>query len=292
MKKHFPLIAIIPFEKNYGFAQGYNRACALIDSEVGLYGFINNDIEVTTDWLSPIITLFETREDVAVAQPKICDYYKRSFFEYAGAAGGYLDALGYAYCRGRLFSTLEEDTSQYRDTEDLHWASGSCFFIRAAVFKSLKGFDVNFFMHQEEIDLCWRVKGGGYKIACAVDSKVFHVGGGTLAQDNPRKTYYNFRNSLLMLAKNLPWYQLYPVIFLRLILDGLAGVHFIGQQRYKSVLAVVRAHLGFYFYLPRYIFHPSSGRISRYVTSVVWVYFFKRKRFFHQLTGHQTETDT
>ena len=278
-------VTTISFENNYGFAAGYNRACKLIEAD--LYGLINNDIEVTENWLFPIIEVFEKYPEIAIAQPKICDYHKRAFFEYAGGAGGYLDALGYAYCRGRLFSTLEKDSDQYRYTDDLHWASGSCFFIRSAVFETTKGFDATFFMHQEEIDLCWRVKGLGYKIACVSDSKVFHVGGATLSHQNPKKVYYNFRNSLLMLTKNLPWYWLFPVIFIRLLLDGLAGLFFIKQGKYQDTLAVIKAHYAFFLRLPRYVFLPSSGRLFHYISSLIVFYFLKKKIYFSQLPKHK-----
>ena len=207
---------------------------------------VNSDIEVTENWLKPIIETFENEPKTAIIQPKILDFKRKEYFEYAGAAGGFLDKYGYPYCRGRIFETLEKDNGQYDDNREIFWASGACFFIRSSVYKELKGFDADFFAHQEEIDLCWRAFNKGHKIKYNSQSVVYHVGGATLQQGNPKKTFLNFRNSLLMLLKNLPKKQLIPVIFIRLILDGVAGVQFLSQGKFKHFLAILKAHFSFY----------------------------------------------
>lgn len=282
VREHFPQISVISFEENYGFARGYNEACKRIKADT--YGFINNDIEPSEGWLSSLLEILEHRSDIAVIQPKICDYKNRLFFEYAGGAGGYLDALGYAYCRGRVFSTLEKDAGQYSFTDDLHWASGSCFFIRRSVFEEVGGFDTTFFMHQEEIDLCWRLRSRGYKIACDTHSRVFHVGGGTLSYDSYRKVYYNFRNSLWMMAKNIPLSRLVPILFVRLVLDGISGVLFLKRGQFRSVGAIIAAHYDFFLRLPKCLCYRHRDRTHQYsVRSVVWAYFIQRKRTFGEI---------
>ncbi len=197
--KEYPSVKIIRNKKNYGFAQGYNQALQEVNADI--YALVNSDIEVTQNWLHPIIKTFENNSNVAVVQPKILDYKNKSKFEYAGAAGGFIDKYGYPYCRGRVFETVENNLDQYNDNVEIFWASGACFFIRSNVYKLLKGFDDDFFAHQEEIDLCWRIKNKGYSIIYNAQTTVYHVGGATLDKANPKKTYLNFRNSLLMLVK-------------------------------------------------------------------------------------------
>ena len=241
---HFPTVKIVENESNFGFAGGYNEALKHIDSEI--YALVNSDIEVTENWLQPIIKTFELEPKTAIIQPKILDFKNKEYFEYAGAAGGFIDKYGYPYCRGRIFETLEKDNGQYNGTSEIFWASGACFFIRSSVYKELKGFDADFFAHQEEIDLCWRAFNFGYKAKYTSKSVVFHVGGATLNEGNPKKTFLNFRNSLLMLTKNLPNKQLIPIIFIRLCLDGLAGIQFILKGKFKHCWAIIKAHFAFY----------------------------------------------
>jgi GT2 family glycosyltransferase len=188
------------------------------------YALVNSDIEVAKNWLTPILNIFETQANVGIIQPKIVDYKNKEYFEYAGAAGGFIDQYGYPYCRGRIFETIEKDNGQYDDSLEIFWASGACFFIRKEVYRKLNGFDDDFFAHQEEIDFCWRAFNMGYKAKYTSESVVYHVGGATLNESNPKKTFLNFRNSLLMLTKNLPANKLVPILFVRLILDGVAGI--------------------------------------------------------------------
>lgn len=244
VEQYFPTIKIVKNTDNFGFAQGYNEALKHIDAEI--YALVNSDIEVTENWLKPIIETFEKESKTAIIQPKILDYKNKAYFEYAGAAGGFIDKYGYPYCRGRIFETIEKDNGQYDNDCEITWASGACFFIRSAVYKELDGFDNEFFAHQEEIDLCWRALNKGYKIKYNYKSVVYHVGGATLKQGNPKKTFLNFRNSLLMLVKNLPKENLFPVLFFRMILDGVAGIHFIFQGKFSHCLAILKAHYSFY----------------------------------------------
>jgi len=244
VKNNYPEVKIIQNKSNKGFAGGYNEALQQVDEEI--YALVNSDIEVTENWLNPIVKFFETEPETTIIQPKILDFKKKEFFEYAGAAGGFIDKFGYPFCRGRIFDTLEKDNGQYDDRIEIFWASGACFFIRSAVYKEMKGFDEDFFAHQEEIDLCWRTINKGYKIKYCPESIVYHVGGATLQQSNPKKTFLNFRNSLLMLIKNLPQDVLFQILIIRLLLDGIAGVKFILGGQFVHCLAIIRAHFSFY----------------------------------------------
>ena len=244
VKANFPTVQIVKNSENYGFAQGYNEALKQIDAEI--YALVNSDIEVTENWLQPIIDTFEAEPNTAIIQPKLLDFKNKVYFEYAGAAGGYIDKYGYPYCRGRVFDTLEKDLGQYDDDCEIFWASGACFFIRSSVYKELNGFDAAFFAHQEEIDLCWRTANKGYKIKYKHESIVYHVGGATLQQGNPKKTFLNFRNSLLMLSKNLPKNKLIPILFTRMLLDGVAGIQFVFQGKITHFFAILKAHFSFY----------------------------------------------
>ena len=229
IKREFPTVKIIQNKDNYGFAKGYNEALQFVDEPY--YALVNSDVEVTKNWLNPIYELFEKDTKIAIIQPKILDFKKKTHFEYAGAAGGFIDKYGYPFCRGRIFETLEEDKGQYNDETEIFWATGACFFIRKDVYHELKGFDADFFAHQEEIDLCWRAFNLGYKTKYTSKSVVYHVGGATLDAANPMKTYLNFRNSLYMLVKNLPIGELFLVIFMRMILDGIAALKFLVQGK-------------------------------------------------------------
>lgn len=275
VKEKFPSIKIINNESNLGFAGGYNEALKQVDADI--YALVNSDIEVTENWLIPIIETFEKEPNTAIIQPKILDYKRKEYFEYAGAAGGFIDKYGYPFCRGRIFETLEKDHGQYNDNCEIFWASGACFFIRTFVYKELKGFDGDFFAHQEEIDLCWRAINKGYKIKYNSQSVVYHVGGATLQQGNPRKTELNFRNSLAMLVKNLPKKQLFYVILIRLILDGIAGIQFLFQGKLDHFIAILKAH--FQFYSQIFINYKKRDQIQTekyYNTeSIVYLYFIK-----------------
>ncbi|MBS1550031.1 MAG: glycosyltransferase family 2 protein [Bacteroidetes bacterium] len=244
LKTNYPQIKIVENEQNYGFAGGYNMGLAQINAEI--YCLLNSDVEVQENWISPILTLLDKQPEVAAVQPKILSYNQPEYFEFAGAAGGLIDNLGYPYCRGRVFENIEKDKGQYDDEAEIFWASGCALFIRSKDFWQQQGFDARFFAHQEEIDLCWRLINAGRKIYYTHQSVVYHVGGATLTKESPQKTYLNFRNNLSMLMKNMPFPKLIPVIFLRLCLDGLAGIYLWRKNGFNHLWAVVRAHFGFY----------------------------------------------
>ncbi|WP_269243084.1 glycosyltransferase family 2 protein [Flavobacterium limnophilum] len=282
VKANFPTVKIVENESNFGFAQGYNEALQHIDAEI--YALVNSDIEVTENWLKSIVETFENEPKTAIIQPKLLDFKRKEYFEYAGAAGGFLDKYGYPYCRGRVFETLEKDNGQYDDNCEIFWASGACFFIRSSVYKELKGFDADFFAHQEEIDLCWRAFNKGHQIKYNSQSVVYHVGGATLQQGNPKKTFLNFRNSLLMLLKNLPKKQLIPVIFIRLILDGVAGMQFLSQGKFKHLLAILKAHFSFYSLVSVHYKKREPFQSEKYykIKSIVFQYFFNGGKVFEK----------
>ena len=244
IKQNYPTVKIVKNSINGGYAKGYNDALQHIDADI--YCLINSDIEVTKNWLTSILTTFKTAPNTAIIQPKILDFKDKSKFEYAGAGGGFIDLYGYPYCRGRIFNHLETDNGQFNDTTDIFWASGACLFIRAEVYHKLNGFDEDYFAHQEEIDLCWRAKNEGFNIKYVGDSTVYHVGGATLEAINPKKTYLNFRNSLLNVVKNVPRKWFLFVVFSRLILDGIAGVKFLTELKPQHTIAIVKAHFSFY----------------------------------------------
>ncbi|EJL70459.1 glycosyltransferase family 2 protein [Chryseobacterium populi] len=245
---HFPSVKTVRNDKNYGFAGGYNEGLKHIGAEY--YCLLNSDVEVTENWIEPVLNLFEKNPEISAIQPKILSYHNPKFFEFAGAGGGLIDNLGYPYCRGRVFDDLEEDNGQYDDETEIFWASGCCFFIRSKDFWEQNGFDERFFAHQEEIDLCWRLINTGKKIYYTGKSTVYHVGGGTLNKQSAQKTYLNIRNNLSMMLKNLPFPQLIWLIFSRLCLDGVAGIYFGLKNGFPHLWAVVRAHFGFYAQLP------------------------------------------
>ena len=281
VKTHFPSIKIIENKTNGGYSKGYNDALKSINADV--YCLINSDVEVTKNWLPPILNAFSEDGNLAIAQPKIIDHKNKTKFEYAGAAGGFLDFFGYPYCRGRIFNSLEVNNNQYNDISDIFWASGACFFIKSAVFHELQGFDEDYFAHQEEIDLCWRVQNLGYSIKYVGSSTVYHVGGATLNESNPRKTFLNFRNNLLTILKNIPKKQLLMVLFSRLLLDGVAAIKFLVELQPKHTFAVLKAHLSFYSYFFSFLKKRKRVQKSKNYynhTSIVWQYFILgRKRF-------------
>ena len=244
IKHHFPSVKIVKNIENGGYAKGYNDALQKINADI--YCLINSDVEVTQNWLNPILTIFNTDENTAIIQPKILDFKDKTNFEYAGAAGGFIDLYGYPYCRGRVFNDIEKDRNQFNDISEIFWASGACFFIRSKVYHQLNGFDEDYFAHQEEIDLCWRTQNIGYKVKYVGNSTVFHVGGATLKETDPQKTFLNFRNSLLNVVKNVPKKWFLFVVFSRLLLDGIAGLKFILELRPIHSLAILKAHFSFY----------------------------------------------
>ena len=282
VKAFFPTVKIVKNDTNLGFADGYNQALKHIEAD--LYALINSDIEVTENWLQPILKTFENEPKTAIIQPKILDFKNKEYFEYAGAAGGFIDQYGYPYCRGRIFDTLEKDNGQYDDKCEIFWATGACFFIRSAVYIELKGFDDVFFAHQEEIDLCWRAINKGYKIKYISESVVYHVGGATLQQGNPKKTFLNFRNSLLMLTKNLPENKLYPILLGRMVLDGIAGIQFLFQGKFKHLVAILKAHFAFYsLYSNNYKKRNEFQSDHYYNTkSIVYQYFVNAGKVFEK----------
>ncbi|GGH03226.1 glycosyl transferase family 2 [Polaribacter pacificus] len=284
IRLHYPSVQIVENASNGGFAKGYNDALSQIDADI--YCLLNSDIEVTPNWLSPILSVFKSEKNTAIIQPKLLDYKKKTHFEYAGAGGGFVDLLGYPYCKGRVFNQLEADQGQFNDTYPIFWASGACLCIRSEVYHLLEGFDEDYFAHQEEIDLCWRTQNLGYDIKYVGAATVYHVGGATLQESNPRKTYLNFRNSLLNVVKNVPkkWFLL--VIFSRLILDGIAGLKFAFELRPIHTWAIFKAHISFYKNFYRFLKKRKRlQKKSDYFihTSIVWQYFALRRTKFKDL---------
>ena len=281
LQANYPSLRIIHIPTNEGYSKGYNTALRQVKAEY--YVLLNSDIEVTTNWIEPIVTLMDNDQSIAACQPKILDYNNKNKFEYAGAAGGYLDYLGYPFCRGRLFNTLEKDEGQYNDNKEIFWATGASMFVRANHFHTIGGLDDDFFAHLEEIDLCWRLKSAGFKIFYCGESTIYHVGGGTLNKINPRKTYLNFRNSLFMLSKNLTPGVLILTIMARLILDGIAGTKFLLEGSGKHTLAVIRAHFSFYASIP--LLYKKRREITQknltfkevYQNSIIVDYYLKKK---------------
>ena len=291
---HYPEVKTIALEKNMGYAGGYNRAIAqlnALESEQNgdpyqLYVLLNNDIKVVQNWLTPIVSAFQKNPDLVAAQPKIKDLGDLQRFEYAGAAGGYIDAFGYPFCRGRILNVLEQDHGQYDDQKDIFWASGACLALRSEAFQRVDGFDEDLFAHQEEIDLCWRLKAQGGQVRCITDSSVYHKGGGTLKSAHPKKTFLNFRNSLLVLVKNVAGARILFIVVYRLILDGIAGVVFLLQGRPKHTLAIIKAHISFYRLLPNYLKKRKkwANRLKyAHISSILYARFFKNRRYFSQL---------
>ena len=241
---NFPTVRIIALPQNYGYAKGYNEALKYVKEEYCI--LLNNDVQVTENWIASLVKCFEKNKKVAAVQPKIKDYKNPAYFEYAGAAGGLIDYFAYPYCRGRMFNQLEKDEGQYDKSEKIFWASGACLGIRKSVFYQLGGFDEDYFAHMEEIDLCWRMHNAGYHILYTPESEIFHLGGGTLSHLNPNKTFLNFRNSLFNLLKNAPSRNIYLKLFLRMILDGFAAFYFLAQLKPKHFFAVIKSHFSFY----------------------------------------------
>jgi GT2 family glycosyltransferase len=288
LRTHHPDVRVIENSFNGGFAQGYNEALQQVEAEY--FVLLNSDIEVPDGWLEPLVELMDRSPDVAACQPKIIDYYRRHLFEYAGAAGGFIDLFGYPFCRGRVFMELEEDKGQYDDEVEVFWATGACLMVRASLYREVGGLDNDFFAHMEEIDLCWRLKNAGYRIMATGKSSVFHVGGGTLPKKSARKTYLNFRNNFVLLYKNLPTRRLLPVFVLRIFLDWIAAFKFLAEGGGGDFLAVIKAHTHFFLSLPRH--HqkrrrqPTHRNSGVYRRSIVVEYYLRgRKRFTDLLTN-------
>jgi len=283
VSEKFPEALLIKIPENKGFCAGYNYALSQIQATY--YVLLNSDVEVTPGWLLPLHSLLERNSQIACCQPKILSWHQRDRFEYAGAAGGLIDALGYPFCRGRLFDHLERDEAQYNDTKPVFWATGACLFIRASLYHEVGGLDERFFAHMEEIDLCWRLKRHGHEVYYQGKSQVFHVGGGTLAASSPRKTYFNFRNNLFLLTKNLPLGRLAWLLPLRLVLDGLAAIKLLGQPNgLQHVTAILKAHIAWYRALPTLlkqrgqVKHSGLPLAGWYKGSVVVDYFLKKRK--------------
>lgn len=287
LQKNFPQIKLIINKENYGFAKGYNEGLKHIDAEY--YCLLNSDVEVSPHWDENIIAFMDQNPEVAVCQPKLLSFFHKDEFEYAGASGGFIDVYGYPFCRGRLFSTMEKDNNQYDDIIEVFWATGACMFVRKKVFWDLGGLDDDFFTHMEEIDFCWRVKNAGYKVMCFPASVVYHYGGGTLAMGSPKKTFYNFRNNLIMLYKNLPKNRLLLVFSLRLFYDMVAALRFLLDSGIKDFMAVFSAHFAFIktikqSHYKRKQIQPSSAIISKmYKKNITVQYFLYKKKKFSDL---------
>jgi len=252
VKNNFSSVEIIKNNTNSGYAKGYNDALKQVEAEY--FVLINSDVEVTKGWLVSITALMDSDKQIAASQPKLLDFNNKRRFEYAGASGGYIDNLGYPFCRGRIFNEIEEDKGQYNDATEVFWATGACLIVRSSCFDEVGGLDEDFFAHQEEIDLCWRLKNKGYKIMVQPESVVYHVGGGTLNAGATLKTHLNFRNNLKMLFKNLTLPSLFIVIPTRLLLDGVAAITFLRQKNgIAHLFSILKSHLVFYFSIPRLI---------------------------------------
>lgn len=287
--ENYPVVRLIRLDSNYGFAGGYNLALGKIEAEY--FVLLNSDVEVTEGWIEPLVSFMDHNPDTAACQPKILSWSKRNFFEYAGAAGGYIDRMGYPFCRGRILNITEEDKGQYEDDADIFWSTGACMIIRSDAWKKCGGFDKDFFAHMEEIDLCWRLHNKGYRICCIPRSKVYHVGGGSLPYNSPRKTFLNFRNSLFMLYKNLPDMGFGMKMLSRMILDGIAAIFFLVKGEIHSFAAVWKAHMDFYRSLPelkekrKIILRSGRADFSGLIMnkSLVIEFYLRRHRSFESL---------
>lgn len=287
VRTNYPQVRLIRNDHNYGYAEGYRKILEQVEADY--YVLLNSDVEVPQDWIQPVIRLMESDPAIAVAQPKIKWQKNKTEFEYAGAAGGYLDMHGYPFCRGRLFDTVETDRGQYNDASEIFWASGAALFIKSRQWKTSGGLDPDFFAHMEEIDLCWRLKNQGYKVVYCPQAEVYHVGGGTLSTADPYKTYLNFRNNLIILQKNLPFGDAVFRIFVRMNIDFIAWIHFMLQGKTQFAIAISKAHFHFLVNLRKngakrtgrqLNFHEHSGQ---YPSSIVYAYFIRKVKYFSQL---------
>ncbi len=286
VQQNFKGVGVINLDKNYGFCQGYNKALDQINAEY--FVILNSDVQVTKGWLDEPITFMDNKPGVSACQPKFLSYSEKEKFEHAGAAGGFIDFLGYPFCRGRIFQSIEVDEGQYNKKEKVFWASGASLIIRSKVFNELGGFDKYFFAHMEEIDLCWRMLNAGHEIYYIPESTVYHVGGGTLAKSNPRKTFLNFRNGLGLLVKNLPVRFFLPILFFRMVLDGVAAIEFFLVGYPRDAFAVFRAHLAFYGMFFKWF--NQRKRIPKKLPkeilkkSIVWEHFIRGNKIYNQIS--------
>ncbi|MCF8225462.1 MAG: glycosyltransferase family 2 protein [Bacteroidales bacterium] len=291
LKEHYKKIKIIRLEKNYGFAGGYNRALEQVNSKYFL--LLNSDIEVSRNWLKPLHELLEKNDNFAACSPVLLDYNNRNSYEYAGAAGGYIDKFGYTFCRGRIFNSTEPVNDTYKDPMEVFWITGACMLIRADVFKKSGGFDDHFFAHMEEVDLCWRLKNKGYRFAVVPESRVYHVGGGTLPKHNPYKTFLNFRNNLFLIYKNAPEKLVKRIIKIRLVLDFISSLMYIATFNFKDAGSIWTAHRAFRSEKTRYRNFRETNRSAIvnadhpeiYTKSVVFDYFIAGRKKFITLRG-------
>jgi GT2 family glycosyltransferase len=294
IEKEFSQIKRIVLTQNYGFARGYNEALKNVNADYFI--LLNSDVEVTPDWIEPVIELMQSDESVAACQPKILSYAEKNSYEYAGASGGFIDKYGYPFCRGRIFNELEKDNGQYNDVREIFWASGACMFVKADAYKEAGGFDDSYFAHMEEIDLCWRMKNTGHKIMIVPGSVVFHLGGGTLNKLSSRKTFLNFRNNLITLTKNYPNGNWFFVILVRLVLDGIAGFKFLLEGKPAHMWAVTKAHFSYYFSIGKTLskrkenkshknYKPSYSSI--YNGNVVLEFYLRKIKTFSALTKNR-----
>lgn len=289
VEDQFANIEIIRLDRNYGFAGGYKIALQQIEAQY--FVLLNSDIEVTEGWLDPIIRYMDQNQEVAACQPKILSYNNKDSFEYAGAAGGFIDRYGYPFCRGRIMDFVETDTGQYDDYCDIFWASGACMIVRSEAYLKCSGLDEDFFAHMEEIDLCWRFHNAGYRVSFIPDSVVYHVGGGTLPYNSLKKIYLNFRNSLYLLYKNLPSGKLRSTMFIRKTMDGLSAMVFLFTGRFRSFAAVFNAHMDFYKEIPALkvkrkgnlnTLSPGSKELILN-KSIVFEFYVRKKKTYKQL---------
>ncbi|MNE01421.1 N-acetylglucosaminyl-diphospho-decaprenol L-rhamnosyltransferase [compost metagenome] len=286
VQANYPSVTILQNDDNYGYAGGYNKILESVNADYLV--LLNSDVEVTPDWIEPVINLMESDELIAVAQPKLKSYHQKNYFEYAGAAGGFIDQFGYPFCRGRIFDSVEEDNGQYNNVSEIFWASGAAMFIKKKHFDLVNGLDSDLFAHMEEIDLCWRLKNLGYKVVYCPDSEVFHVGGGTLQAESTFKTYLNFRNNLIILCKNLPTSKVFGVLFVRFWLDLLAWFKFLTSGKFKNAFSINKAHTHFLLHLTKWtnkrVVQKNKPNTSGFwQNSIVWAYFVKRKKCFSKI---------
>ncbi len=289
IENKYPEIRLIKFEQNHGFAGGYNHALKQVEADY--FVLLNSDISPEPNWLTPLIATMEANKNIGACMPKIRAYNEPHKFEYAGASGGFIDLFGYPFCRGRILNYIEEDKGQYQDPLPVFWASGAALMIRSELYNSTGGLDESFFAHMEEIDLCWRIKNVGYHIMVIPQSEVLHIGGATLSQHNAKKTYLNFRNNLIMMVKNLEPTRLLPILLVRMILDGVAGVHFFAKGEFSHFAAVLKAHFSFYRAMPETLKKRKILASKRthtrhkeiYPQSIIWKFYIKRLRKFSEL---------
>lgn len=290
LQKNYPQVKIIQLTENHGFAKGYNITLQQVEADY--YILLNSDVEVTPDWIDPMIDLMEADPSIAAVQPKVLSWQRKDEFEYAGAAGGFIDKLGFPFCRGRILNVMEKDHGQFDQITNIFWATGACMAVRANYFHKAGGFDSDFWAHMEEIDICWRLKNMGYKIQFTPYSKVYHLGGGTLSYDNPKKLFLNFRNSLWLLYKNLPRRKFYKVLLVRMLLDGVAAFKLLSELNWRGFFSVFRAHYAFYRAhrtlrkkrLELKKIGEPQWHAEMLCKSIIWKFYLEGKRTFKEAT--------